>query len=137
MTRAEQPLRSGLSVLLGFSRPARAPLGASVALALVSTVLELVPYFVLATLVNRVVEGKAWSTDLPALAALAAIALAGRTALWAAAMYLSHVVAFRLLHDLQVRSDLRDHAPSGSFACPRGDETPRGHHTAVSHNFGA
>ncbi len=71
--------------------------------AVISTVLELVPYFLLATAIGRIVSGGVAGARLPVLAEWGVAALVGRAVLWSWAMYLSHVVAFGVLHDLQSR----------------------------------
>ncbi|MGY2397535.1 ABC transporter ATP-binding protein [Pseudomonas sp. SDO5271_S396] len=73
-------------------------LGLAVAMAVAAAAVELLPFFLLACGVNRVVlGGPGLGADLTVLAGWMALALLGKYALYTLAYYLSHVAAYRVL----------------------------------------
>ncbi|MGY2374461.1 ABC transporter ATP-binding protein [Pseudomonas sp. SDO524_S393] len=73
-------------------------LGLAVAMAVAAAAVELLPFFLLACGVNRVVlGGPGLGADLTVLAGWMALALLGKYALYTLAYYLSHVAAYQVL----------------------------------------
>jgi len=92
--QADAPTPSWRWLLRGQGRR----LGLAVAMAVLAAAVELLPFFLLAQAVNRVVQGgPGVGADLFTLAGWMAAALLGKYLLYTLAYYLSHVAAYRVL----------------------------------------
>lgn len=97
----ERAITSGTRVLLRFTRPVAGVLTVATILAVVSSVLELAPFFFLYLAIESLIDGSE-----PSLLIWYGLAAGGAAALqsvtWSAAMYVSHVAAYEQLHSLRV-----------------------------------
>lgn len=106
-----------------FAGPARAPLLLSVALALVATALEVALFYVVFRAVDEIVAGSATATSLQWLAVAATACILVRHLVFAIATGVSHVAAFRVIHDLRRRmADKLARLPLGYFDTRRSGE---------------
>ena len=91
----------GTRTLLKFARPVAGVMFLTILLAAISSVLELVPFYLLYRAILVVLEDDN-PTLLIGLGMWAGIAAALHVVTWSAAMYLSHIAAYEQLHGLRV-----------------------------------
>ena len=96
-----RPITSGTRTLLKFAAPVTGLLTGATVLALVSSVLELAPFYFLYRAILVVAEGGE-GARLITFGILAGVAAALQTVTWSGAMYVSHVAAYDQLHELRV-----------------------------------
>ncbi|MGQ0776863.1 MAG: ABC transporter ATP-binding protein [Pseudonocardiales bacterium] len=103
MAASPPRLVDGVVVLLRLARPARGHLGAAVALAVLATVLEVAPFYLVYRALAALLTGTADRAGLALLGGLAVLAVLARHVLWGWAMYLSHRAAYEVLYHLRLR----------------------------------
>lgn len=96
------PFSAGLRIVARLCRPARAAMAVSSALAVVSTLLEVVPFVVLFVAVRDLIDGTADRGRFAVLAAIAAMSSVARFFVWGRALHISHVAAFDMVRDLRL-----------------------------------
>lgn len=102
-TQDRPDLSSGLKILIGLCAPAKKQLYISTAMALVATVMELAPFFLIYRAVKTIAAGEINTVELAVLAALAAVLSFLRYWIWAKALEISHIAAFDIMADLRMR----------------------------------
>lgn len=96
------PFTAGLRIVARLCRPAKRAMGVSSALAVISTLLEIVPFIVLFLAVRDLVDGTADAGRFAWLGAIAAVSSALRFLVWGRALHISHVAAFDVVRDLRL-----------------------------------
>lgn len=93
---------ASLKLLSRYGTGARPALALSAVLATVAVALELLPIWVIASLIAALLDGSADGALFMWSAVVALVAVVAGTALMALALALSHVAAFRLIHSLRL-----------------------------------
>lgn len=112
--------------MLRFAALARRPLALAVALAVLATACEIVPYVLLVRAVADLVAGTATAAELGWLAAMTAAATLGRFALAGLSGYASHAASFDVVCELRRRMAARlARLPLGWFESRRSGEATK------------
>jgi ATP-binding cassette subfamily B protein len=93
---------AGLRILARLCRPALRPMVVSTGLAIVSTVLELVPFIAFFLAIRDLLDGTVDGGRLLVLALVVTVASAARFATWSWALKISHLAAFDVMAELRL-----------------------------------
>lgn len=118
--------KDGLGLLLPFARHGRNAYIGSALLAVVSTLCQLGPFWVIYKAIEQIVDGTATRSSLYGLAAWALVFVVAQYALLAASTWMSHRAAFATLEQLRLRiGDRLGRVPLGFLTNRRSGEIQR------------